>query len=101
MIAQQLLRTRHLRSQISFHISDAGDGQAFFAASVRGETGAALAADAAYSLIAEALQERQIEVVHERAFGSLEIEHIVKTVRKTVFQERGRETHHGGKVLPV
>jgi enamine deaminase RidA (YjgF/YER057c/UK114 family) len=89
MIAQQLLRTRHLRSQISFHISDAGDGQAFFAASVRGETGAALAADAAYSLIAEALQERQIEVVHERAFGSLEIEHIVKTVRKTVFQERG------------
>ena len=89
MITQQLLRTQHRKAQISFHVSDAGVGQAFFTASVRGETGVVFAADATYSLIAEALQERQIEVVHERAFGSLEVEHIVKAVRKTVFQEHG------------
>ncbi len=86
---QQLLKTQHRKTQISFHISDAGDGQAFFVASVKDETGAAYAAAAAYSLIAEALKERQMEVVHERVFGSLEVEHIVKTVRKTIFQKHG------------
>jgi enamine deaminase RidA (YjgF/YER057c/UK114 family) len=89
MIMQQLLKTQHRKTQISFHISDAGDGQAFFVASVKDETGAAYAAAAAYSLIAEALKERQMEVVHERVFGSLEVEHIVKTVRKTIFQKHG------------
>jgi enamine deaminase RidA (YjgF/YER057c/UK114 family) len=77
------------RAQISFRISDAGDGQAFFAASVRSETGTAYAAGDAYSLIAEALRKRQMEIVQERIFGSLDVEYIVKTVRKTVFQEHG------------
>jgi enamine deaminase RidA (YjgF/YER057c/UK114 family) len=89
MIMQQLVKTQHGKAQISFHISDAGDGQAFFAASVKSGAGAANAADAAYSLIAEALKERQMEIVHERAFGSLEVEHIIKTVRNTVFQVNG------------
>jgi len=84
-----MTKIQQQKEQVLLHISGAGDGQAFFAASVRGETGAAYAADAVYSLIAEALQERQMEVVHERAFGSLEVEHIVKTVRKRIFQEHG------------
>jgi enamine deaminase RidA (YjgF/YER057c/UK114 family) len=84
-----MTKIQQQKAQVLLHISGAGDGQAFFIASVRGETGAAHAADAAYSLIAEALQERQMEIVHERAFGSLEVEHIVKTVRKRVFQEHG------------
>ena len=82
-----MTKIQQQKAQVLLHISGAGDGQAFFIASVRGETGAAFAADAAYSLIAEALQERQMEIVHERAFGSLDVEHTVKAVRKTVFQE--------------
>jgi enamine deaminase RidA (YjgF/YER057c/UK114 family) len=73
---------------IALQTTEAGDGQAFIVASVTGEEGAAAAARASYTMIAEVLNEKRMEIVHERIFGSLRVEAAVMRERKTALSMR-------------
>lgn len=78
---------RHLRN-IALHSTEAGEGQAFIVASVLGEEDAATAARASYAMIADALYDKRMEIVHERIFGSLSVEAAVVRERNTALSER-------------
>jgi len=67
----------------------AGEGQAFFVASVRSPADTAQTAEDAYIRIAEALREHQLEIVHERIFGSLSMECSVMAARQRAFRTCG------------
>lgn len=72
---------------IALQITEAGDGQAFIVASVTGGEDAA-AARASYTMIADALSDRRMAIVHDRIFGSLRSEAAVMRERKTALSEQ-------------
>jgi len=74
---------------VSVHVKEAGEGQAYIVASVHLPMDAADAAAHCYSQIAELLSNRELEIVHERVFGNLETEQIVKDVRRNLFHKYG------------
>jgi enamine deaminase RidA (YjgF/YER057c/UK114 family) len=76
------LRTHEQLGNTVFHDTEAGDGQAFLVASVAGEEDAAAAARASYAMIAQALHDKRMTIVHERIFGSLRAEAVVLRERK-------------------
>jgi len=92
---------RMLREQMNvvLHMSYAGDGQTFFVASVPREEDAATAARASYAMIADALHDKGMEIVHERVFGSLSVEAAVLRERKAALS--GRQVPAGGPVTYV
>lgn len=59
------------QSTINLTVRDAGTHQAYIVASVTRPTNPDVAAESLYSRIAEVLKEREMEIVHERIFGSL------------------------------
>ena len=75
-------RTHRQLESIALHSREAGEGHAFLVASVTGEEDAATAARALYSMIADALHDKRMEIVHERIFGSLSVEAAVQRKRK-------------------
>ena len=81
-------RTPRQLKNIALHSTEAGEGRAFIVASVPGEEDAATAARASYALIADALYDRRMEIVHERIFGSLSAEAAVLRERNTALSER-------------
>ena len=72
-----------------FSVTWAGQGQAFFAASVRSPADATQTAWDAYTRIAETLREHQLEIIHERIFGSLSVERDVMSAREQGFASLG------------
>jgi len=66
----------------------AGKGQAFIVVSMPGEEDAARAARASYAMIAEALSDKRVEIVHERIFGNLSAEAAVLHERKIALSEQ-------------
>jgi enamine deaminase RidA (YjgF/YER057c/UK114 family) len=87
------LRTHEQLGNIVFHGTEAGDGQAFLVASVAGEEDAATAARASYAMIAQALHDKRMEIVHERIFGSLGVEAAVMDERREALHARGIPSH--------
>ena len=75
-------------STLKLHFKGAGKGQAFIIASVPGEEDVARASRISYRMIADALSDRRMEIVHERVFGSLSIEAAVLRERKIAMSER-------------
>lgn len=65
----------------AFSATWAGQGQAFLVASVRSPDDGLQAARESYIHIAEALKEHQLEIVHERVFGSLSLEVSIMAAR--------------------
>lgn len=74
---------------IQFHFAKAGADQAFLVVSLLHETDALYAVSASYEMIAKALREKNMEIVHERIFGSLELEQLVKIERRRIFNDTG------------
>lgn len=74
---------------LRFHFTQAGKDQAFLVISFPHETDALQAAQTSYAEIARALLEKNMEIVHEQIFGSLESEELVTNERKKIFSERG------------
>jgi enamine deaminase RidA (YjgF/YER057c/UK114 family) len=74
---------------VHFHFTFAGADQAFAVISFPQEIDTTEAAWASYSEIARTLHEKSMEIVHERIFGSLEYEELVKNERRKIFSERG------------
>ena len=81
-------RTHRQSMNIAMQTTEAGEGQAFIVASVPGEEDAASAARALYTMIADTLCDKRMEIVHERIFGSLSMEAAVRRERKTVLSGR-------------
>ena len=81
-------RTPRQLKSIALYSTEAGEGRAFFVASLPGKEDAATAARASYALIADALYDRRMEIVHERIFGSLSVEASVLRERNTALSER-------------
>ena len=81
-------RTPRQLKSIALHSTEAGEGRAFFVASLPGKEDAATAARASYALIADALCDKRMEIVHERIFGSLSAEAAVLRERNTALSER-------------
>ena len=82
-------RTHWQLRNIALHCTEAGEGQAFFVSSVSNEEDAVAAAKASYSMIADALHDRRMEVVHERIFGSMSKEAAVMAARREKLQKSG------------
>jgi hypothetical protein len=80
-------RTHRQLKHIALHSMEAGEGRAFIVASVTGEEDGAAAARASYTMIADALYDKRMEIVHERIFGSLG-EAAVQRERKTALSAR-------------
>jgi hypothetical protein len=81
-------RTERKLKNIAMHRTEAGEGQVFLVASVTGEEDAATASRASYTMIAEALSDKRMEIVHERIFGSLSMEAAVLRARKVALSVR-------------
>jgi enamine deaminase RidA (YjgF/YER057c/UK114 family) len=77
------------KTAMKFSLNRAGHGQAFLVASIRSPADAAQAARESYAGIAGALREHQLEIIHERIFGSLSVEQPVMVARHCVFQTHG------------
>jgi enamine deaminase RidA (YjgF/YER057c/UK114 family) len=75
------------QSTVKLHVKEAGKCQAFIVASVEGEEDAASAARASYAMIADALFDRRMQIVHERVFGSMSVETAVLRERKAALSE--------------
>ena len=54
------------QSTVKLHVKEAGKYQVFIVASVQGEEDAVAASRASYRMIADALYDRRMEIVHER-----------------------------------
>jgi enamine deaminase RidA (YjgF/YER057c/UK114 family) len=80
-------RTHAQVKNIALHSMEAG-GQAFLVASVSGAEDAATAARASYTMIADALYDNRMKIVHERIFGSLSTEAAVRYERKAALSEQ-------------
>jgi len=81
-------RTYRRLKNVALHFTEAGEGRAFIVASVSGEEDAATAARALYTMLADALFDHHMEIIHERIFGSLSAETAVLHERKTALFER-------------
>jgi enamine deaminase RidA (YjgF/YER057c/UK114 family) len=92
-------RTDGQLKNIALHGTEAGQGHAFFVASVSSEEDAAAAARIAYSMIADTLYDKHMTIVHERIFGSLESETMVLRERKDALFMR--QVPAGGPVTYV
>ncbi len=77
------------QAAMRFSTISAGEGQAFFVASLRSPADASQAAWDTYIQIAETLREHSLETVHERMFGSLSAEPSVMAVRHRALQTCG------------
>jgi len=76
------------QSAINFAVTDAGTHQAYIVASVKHLKNPDVAAESLYSRIAEMLKEREMEIVHERIFGSLgKASLILKTRSETMLSQ--------------
>jgi enamine deaminase RidA (YjgF/YER057c/UK114 family) len=82
------LRTHRQLENIVLHSVEAEEGHAFIVASVRGEEDAVRAARASYAMIAEALSDKRMEIIHERIFGNLSAEAAVLHERKIALSEQ-------------
>ena len=82
------LRTERKLKNITMHRTEAGEGQVFLVASVTGEEDAVTASRASYTMIAETLSDKRMEIVHERIFGSLSMEAAVLRARKVALSVR-------------
>jgi hypothetical protein len=72
-------------------VTEAGRGQAYLvAAGAWGHT-AAQSAAAAYEEIAGELKKRELQILHERVFGSLAAWPTVRSLRRRIFQSQGLE----------
>ena len=83
----ELITSEQAATKLS--VTRAGIDQVFFVASVRSPADALQAARESYIQIAEVLKEHQLEIVHERIFGSLSVEPSVMSVRKHALQTCG------------
>jgi len=81
-------RTYRQLKNIALHSTEAGKGRTFIVASVHGKEDAATATRTLYTMIADALYDKRIEIVHERIFGNLSVEPAVLRERKTALSER-------------
>jgi enamine deaminase RidA (YjgF/YER057c/UK114 family) len=81
-------RTHRQLENIALHSREAGEGRVFIVASVTGEEDAAAAARALYSMIADALHDKRMEIVQERISGSLRVEAAVLRERKAALSEQ-------------
>jgi enamine deaminase RidA (YjgF/YER057c/UK114 family) len=84
---------------IALYCTEAGEGQSFIVASVIGEEDAASSARALYAMVADALFDNHLEIVHERIFGSLSVENEVRRERKTAMC--GRQIPADGSVTYI
>jgi enamine deaminase RidA (YjgF/YER057c/UK114 family) len=80
--ANNSIRIKRKLENIALHSTEAGDGQTFLLASVLGDENAAAAAMDSYTMIADALHDKRMEIVHERIFGSLGVEAAVMDARR-------------------
>jgi enamine deaminase RidA (YjgF/YER057c/UK114 family) len=67
----------------------AGIDQLFLVASIRCPADACKAAQESYTQIAEVIKEQQLEILHERIFGSLSVEPSVMSEREYALKTRG------------
>ena len=74
---------------VTLYVTPVGDDQAYLSFVARDGADDRQAADEAYRMVAELLRERQMEIVHERVFGSLKADTTVQTVRRKVLRECG------------
>jgi len=74
---------------VNLNVGEAGPGQVFIVASVPDRHDTAGAAETAYEAIGGILREVRMEIVHERIFGSLSVEPVVKTVRRHALHMNG------------
>jgi enamine deaminase RidA (YjgF/YER057c/UK114 family) len=83
-------RTTHARGAATVYVTPAGDDQAYLSAIVNAE-GADVrqATRDAYGMVADILRDRQMQVVHERIFGSLKADTTVLTVRAEALDRHG------------
>ena len=81
-------RTHRQLENIVLHSMETGEGNAFIVASVASEGDAATASRASYAMIANALYDKRMEIVHERIFGNLSAEADVLHERKIALSER-------------
>jgi len=72
-------------------VTEAGRGQAYLAAAGAWGQNAAQTAGAVYLEIARELKKRDLQILHERVFGSLAAWPAVRSVRRRLFQSRGLE----------
>ena len=77
------------QSAINLTVRDAGTHQAYIVASVTHPTNPDVAAEFLYSRIAEVLRERELEIVHERIFGSLDKASLLLKTRAEMFCSQG------------
>jgi enamine deaminase RidA (YjgF/YER057c/UK114 family) len=92
-------RTHRQLENIALHGREAGEGRVFLVASVTGEEDAATAARALYSMIAEELHDKRMELFQERIFGSLSVEAAVLRERKAALS--GQQIPADGPVTYV
>lgn len=72
-------------------VTEAGRGQAYLVAAGAWGHKAPQSAAAAYEQIAQELRKRDLQILHERVFGSLAVWPTVRSVRRRVLQSRGLE----------
>jgi len=92
-------RTHRQLKNIALHSREAGEGRVFLVASVTGEEDAAAAARALYSMIADALHDKRMEIFQERIFGSLSVEAAVQRERKVALS--GQRTPAEGPITYI
>jgi enamine deaminase RidA (YjgF/YER057c/UK114 family) len=83
----ELITSKQAATKLS--VTRAGIDQLFLVASVRSSSDALQTARESYVQIAEVLREHQLEIVHERMFGSLSVEPFVMSVRNDALQTCG------------
>jgi enamine deaminase RidA (YjgF/YER057c/UK114 family) len=77
------------QSAINLTVTDAGTNQAYIVASVKHPTNPDIAAESLYSRIAQVLKEREMEIVHERIFGSLGKASLIVKTRAEMLLSQG------------
>ena len=82
-------RSVHRQPAATVCVTEAGPGQAYLVAAGSPGHPTAQTAATAYGLIARELKERHLQIFQERAFGSLSVWPIVRSVRRRVFQSLG------------
>ncbi len=77
------------QSAINLIVTDAGNHQAYIVASETHPTNPDVTAESLYSRIAEVLKERELEIVHERIFGSMSKASEILMTRAEMFRSQG------------
>jgi len=83
-----LCKIHRQHKHIALNCRDAGGGHTFLVASVNGRSDAATTARTLYTMIADALYDRRMEIVHERIFASLSVEAAVLHERLVALSEQ-------------